>query len=579
MRLRIARQTARRKTVVAVLALIASIGLVACGSSGGGSGNGAGQGELAKAGTKTLTVVPPSGAASTWNPMNTFAGYMYLNVYSTLLIRSGDGELAGYLASDWDASPTEINFTIKDGITCSDGTELTPSDVAASLDFYFKSADRTVTTSFGPGPYTVSADDAARTVTVKLGTPFADAIWGFDDQYPGQHTSIICPAGLAALKADPTALDTPDTTYGTGPYVVESATPGGDVTLKLRDEFAWGPNDITAKSPGMPGKIKYTVQNNITTTANLVKAGQVNVAVVSGPDAERLSGDGALTHAEIKSSVSNPLMINHAEGHVTADPTVRQAIITAIDPALYVKAMQQPAGLTTSVVAPDVECYDPETENLAPTPSVDDARNILEDAGWTMEDGVLVKDGEPLTLEFTTTSGYGDSAEYLADAWTQMGAKVDLTQVDNGTWISAAFAGKYDVTVRNNVLVSPTVALGAQVFSSEPPPNGVNSMFLPNYTEYADLVAQIESLEGDAACEPAATLQRELWANWDVLPLYVPVIQVFGNGVDVSGLQEPEHQCLLVQDVGLAEPPAARDHGGPARGTPGRWSRQTRDAS
>src|SRR5205085_706075 len=157
---------------------------------------------------------------------------------------------------------TEVKFTLRDGITCSDGTKLTATDVANSLQYYFDSPATRKSASFGDGPYTVSPDDSAKTVTVKLGTPFADAPFGFADSYPGYQTSIICPAGLAALKANATALDTPDTTYGTGPYTVCKSTPGGDVELKLRDDFAWGPNDTTAKTAGMPGTIKYQVVSN-----------------------------------------------------------------------------------------------------------------------------------------------------------------------------------------------------------------------------------------------------------------------------------------------------------------------------
>ena len=294
---------------VAVLALAAACG----GGNGGGSSSDA---KPIAAGTGTLTVVPTvGGAADSWNPMTGNSGLMNLNVYATLLAVGKDGELTGYLAKDFTSTPTDVSFTLKDGITCSDGTELTATDVKSSLDYFFASGVTTKTSSFGPGPYTVTADDAANTVKVTLGTPFQDAPWGFSDFFPGKRTAIICPEGIKALKADPTALDTADTTYGTGPYTVAEATPGGDVTLKLRPDFAWGPDGMTAKTPGVPGEIKYVIQPNMSTRANLVKSGDINLSMISGPDVGRLTSDKSLQHTQLTARGVNPMYINQTAGH------------------------------------------------------------------------------------------------------------------------------------------------------------------------------------------------------------------------------------------------------------------------
>jgi peptide/nickel transport system substrate-binding protein len=168
-----------RRTLALAAAAITTVLLAACTSSGGATGGATAStgGKLAAAGTATLTVVPPEGPADTWNPIEATGGYMFLGVYATLLVTNPGGKLTGYLASSWTDTPTTITFTIKKGVTCSDGTALTPTDVANSLTYYFASNDPEKTSSFGAGPYTVTADDATNTVTVKLGTPYADAIY------------------------------------------------------------------------------------------------------------------------------------------------------------------------------------------------------------------------------------------------------------------------------------------------------------------------------------------------------------------------------------------------------------------
>ena len=131
-------------------------------------------------------------------------------------------------------------------------------------------------------------------------------------------------------------------------------------------------------------------------------------------------------------------------------------------------------------------------------------------------------------------SGFGSAAEYMTDAFTKMGAKVNLNQVDNATWISEFVAGKFDVTVLNNVLDPPTVAQAASTIASPPAPEGTNFSGVAQWEEYQGYVNEAEALTGDAACEPMKKLQEGVWKNWNLLPLYAPTTDFFGNGVDLS---------------------------------------------
>ena len=46
-----------------------------------------------------------------------------------------DGSIQSQLATDWSVDGTTITLTLGDGITCSDGSPLTASDVVANLDY------------------------------------------------------------------------------------------------------------------------------------------------------------------------------------------------------------------------------------------------------------------------------------------------------------------------------------------------------------------------------------------------------------------------------------------------------------
>src|SRR5260370_35952471 len=157
---------------------------------------------------------------------------------------------------------------------------------------------------FGPGPYSVSADSSAGTVTFTTGRPFSDLVWAFVNIYPGTHTGIICPAGLAP------GADLANKWYGAGPYVLVEATHGDHVTMRLRPDFKWGPLGITGKTVGMAETVTYKVIANETTAANLVSTGGLDITQVTGPDVDRLIADKALRHDELFTFGPSLLVVN-----------------------------------------------------------------------------------------------------------------------------------------------------------------------------------------------------------------------------------------------------------------------------
>ena len=65
------------------------------------------------------------------------------------------------------------------------------------------------------------------------------------------------------------------------------AVHGDHVTMKLRPDFKWGPNGITAKTLGIPDTIIYKIVTNETTAANLLITGGLDLATLNGPEIDR----------------------------------------------------------------------------------------------------------------------------------------------------------------------------------------------------------------------------------------------------------------------------------------------------
>ena len=123
-----------------VLTATLAAALAGCGGSDDGDGNGGGGGgkgdaELVDGATFTLglssdpgNLDPLMGAGTSLFTVTQFA-------YDPLVSVDETGEIRSALATTWDVQGTTITLDLAEGITCSDGAELTATDVAASLNF------------------------------------------------------------------------------------------------------------------------------------------------------------------------------------------------------------------------------------------------------------------------------------------------------------------------------------------------------------------------------------------------------------------------------------------------------------
>src|SRR5699024_593297 len=259
-----------RRSIVAA-AFIGTVALALTGCSGSAGGAAADKTTIAVAGDPG-SLNPIINAEQSGQQLHGF-------FYETLLsFQSGESEPKGLLADSWTESTTEVSFVLKEGITCSDGSELTASDVKASFDY---AADEETGSPYA-GVYfpaaglSVAADDASRTVTFTSETPQSFLLSNIG-QMP-----VACAAGIE----DPASLD--DTPVGTGMYELTDASPGQTYTLSLRDDYTWGIDETTNNTDGLPKTIEVKVVDSDATRANMLLSGELNIGEVGGADRDRL---------------------------------------------------------------------------------------------------------------------------------------------------------------------------------------------------------------------------------------------------------------------------------------------------
>ncbi|MQS17009.1 ABC transporter substrate-binding protein [Streptomyces kaniharaensis] len=485
----------------------------------------AGCGGAARSSTSTPLVdrgtvrIAAANETPSFDPYSAFGAAPARYAYDSLVNVAADGTLVSGLASSWQATTTTATFTLRPGITCSDGTPLTASAVARALTYAGDPAHqlagaRTVL----PGvPFTASADDPTGTVSATTVAPFP-----FLTRTLGL-LPVVCPAGLDR----PRSLER--TSQGTGPYVLTRYTPGGPYEFTVRDGYAWGPAGATTATPGLPTRIVISVVPQASTAANLLLTGGVDIATVSGPDRARLTGHG-LAATDVP-TVVGLTFFNQRPGRPLGDPALRRAMVAALDrQGLANVAVGGTGRPATDFGAEGAVCHaDLAAANL---PALDTAE-ALRAAGWTRTGGgPLAKDGRPLRLRLITSPDLGPTlpsvAELMARTWTGLGADVRLVGESLPALVNAMYqTGEFDVVVGS----TPGFALPVgfvPFFSGPAPAEGLNFAGVAN-PEYDDLVAQALQETDTAGCGTWNRAAAALFRSADALPIADGQSTVYGH--------------------------------------------------
>jgi peptide/nickel transport system substrate-binding protein len=404
----------------AVLAVLASLTLAACGGQATGAAHPAG----AAAGD-VLTVGFALQAPETLNPALAPQNYAWFEelAYEPLIVRRSDGSLAPGLAMSWSyagTGNTTFVLHLRPGVRFADGSMLTAQDVTDDLRYVTHSAGQM-------SPFLAGDSFTATgplTVTIRSAQPDPDFPWILtQDDIVGD---VISQRGLDS----PSLLGT--RTFGAGPYMLDVAqTVTGSV-------YTYVPNpDYYDKAAVYWKKVVIKIITDPQAMLNALQTGQVQVA----------NGDSTTIAAARQSGLtvtSTPdlwigAVLADRGGTMTkplADVGVRQALNYATNRTAIANAIFRGTGSPTSeLAAPGGYGYDPALADAYPY-DISKARQLLAAAGYP----------HGFTLEIVTGdySAMNLVAEALAQQWQQAGVTVQVTDDANSNeFYAAAFAAKF----------------------------------------------------------------------------------------------------------------------------------------
>jgi peptide/nickel transport system substrate-binding protein len=500
-----------------IAASLAAVSVAAC-SSGSSSTTGAPASTGASASSsasatsyasgKTATIVVPSDPGSLDPQLAYVSDALEVDyfLYDSLINFTPSGQVESNLATTWSGNSTSASYTLKPGVTCSDGSPLTASTVAANINFIAnpKNASSRLGTWAPPGAV-ATGDDKTGVVTVKSSVPDAFLVTDV-----GQAL-IVCGNGM---KDRGTLKEGAD---GTGMYTMSAAVPGSSYTLTLRKGYTWGPGGATSDTAGLPATVDLKVVSNMTTAANELLSGEANISQVVGSDTQRLTS----LYSQSVYAPMGELWFNEKAGGPTADVAVRRALTQAVQLSQLGQVFSSGTGKpATGAIAPSLSpCQGNTIGSNLPSYDLTAAKSAL--AGKKLT----------IALYYPTSIGTGATAAatLLQQTWSQLGVNVTLKGITDAEISSEIVAGAADWNVAFIPvgLTSPTQLVG---FVSGPtPPKGADFAYINN-TAYTANVAKASATAGQAGCPSWNAAESALYKNVDLVPFVDSAITSYASG-------------------------------------------------
>jgi peptide/nickel transport system substrate-binding protein len=375
-------------------------------------------------------------------------------VYETLT-SMGDGfTVQPGLAESWETpSPTEYIFTLRKGVTFSNGRPMTVDDVVGSLR-------RVVDPSFGSwwafmmgSVKEISAPDE-RTVKIELKEPFTPLLASL----AASMAAILPMEELNAGSFDPS-----QTMMGTGPFMVAEHQQN-DFWILSRNPHYW--------LEGAPAVDQVRVQIIGDDNARLAALanGAIDIANFENPDAPLLlSTVSNITVVEQETPDIYTLVLNAVwEKSPFRDERLRQAVFLALDREQIRNVALSGQGAVTSVAA---VVFSDSCRAPGPTRDVARARELVAEAG-----------GLSFEMLVQSSQAIQRIAQVVQQQLSEAGIELRLTVVDEGVFV-------------DNVFVNATFAAAPLFWSAYADPGMVPALWAPTVSGFTGgYVAHDETL-------------------------------------------------------------------------------------
>lgn len=474
------RSRLRAGTAVTALAVAAVMTLAACSGSGSSASSAAssassaatapGTGSANPAVDQSVQGCPTSGGTLTvdldeqvlpdLDPGYTPEAVAYRvirGVFDSLVYEGANGQFTPWLATSWAANSTDTSytFTLRKGVTFSDGTPLNAAAVKYTFDRIESPAEGSEFAIALLGPYKDSVVNSPYSVTVNFSVPYP----GFLEAASQAFLGIVSPTaakkeGTAGFGLHP---------VGSGPFEITSNVANQSITEVRNPDYDWGPAGLNHQGAACLSKIDFTEVPTESTRAGQVEHGQVDAAeTILPPDYTTVKDNPNLKLYVVPGAGADYQYEINTQQAPWNDTQLRIALRDAINlPAILKGVYQGEYTQAWGPLMPNTAFYDPAVRNSwSYDPAL--ANSILQKAGWVMgSDGYRHKDGQTLSITFEGSTPDRELRQevsvYVQAYLKAVGIDMTITNLTAQTAIADEETAKYGIVATSFITASPSI--------------------------------------------------------------------------------------------------------------------------
>ncbi len=449
-------------------------------------------------------------------------------VYSSLLKYNSEGKLVPDLAKSYEVSPDGLNYTIylKSNAIWSDGQAVTTDDVVYTIQTA-QNGDYSSPLRVNWQGVEVQKVDAT-TLILKLKTRYA--------QFLNSLTIGILPAHVWS-NIQPINFATSDYNLkpiGSGPYTFKKLQK--DATGRIQSY------ELVANEHYYDGRphiddLAVRFYDSEETMIDGYNGNDIqDLAYISPENIKKLKFSRRLNIEEIKLPRYFGVFFNEEEGKLLGNKNVRLALNHATDKQAIVDQLL--AGKGTAIYSPLIENV---IDTGADVPkyeyNADTAKQILAADGWKLDNGVMKKNGQTLSVRLTTPTfpELVSVAALLKDQWGKIGVTVTVDTLSSPQLQQSIKERSYEALLFGEIL-NPDPDPFSLWHSSQIHDPGLNLALYQNKTVDSILESARQLANPSERFAKYADFQKLVIADAPAVFLYNPVY-LYPQSKDVKGFE------------------------------------------
>jgi peptide/nickel transport system substrate-binding protein len=451
------------------------------------------------------------------------------------------GELRPWLATSWEsnADATAYTFTLRDGVTFSDGTPLDAAAVQANFDAVQRLGARGTLPKGYLAGYAGTTVESPTRFTVAFDAPNVQFLQGTSTHSLG----ILSPVTVAKSDDERCAA-----VIGSGSFVIESYVHDESIVLAKRAGYAWGSSLWQQPGEAHLDRVEFRIVPESGVRVGSLVSGEVDaIGNIAQQDEALLAASGVQLLARPNPGIPFGISFNHATP-IGGDPAVREAVSLGIDRAELVSTVYtsqtQPA---TSALASTTPAYADQSALLAFDPAR--AGAVLDAAGWVPgPDGIRAKAGQPLVVEltwFANAAANRPTVELIQQQLRRVGIDLQLREKPISENTPTLQSGQFTAAWGNLTRADPDI-LRSQYSTA-----GNNYYRLPPGPLDALLAEQAAQPDEAARAAIVAQVQQLLVQEHHTVPV-VELTTVLGVAADVHGVLFDASSRIQLHDAWTA---------------------------